>query len=85
MRNKWFCIESCINHILLTLYVSILQVTSDLPHIRIPNIIKSLISYILFLFLKNYDTIIRNSHQDPRRNTAWRKNGFETLELYPEE
>ena len=44
-----------------------------------------LISSTLFLFRKNYDTIIRNSRQNPRRKTTWRKNGFGTLELYPEE
>lgn len=43
------------------------------------------IPLILFLFLKNYDTIIRNSRQNPRRKSTWRKNGFGTSESYPEE
>ena len=52
---------------------------------RLPFLLQSQISPILFLFLKNYDTIIRNSRQNPRRKSTWRKNGFGTSELYPEE
>ena len=65
-------------------YTQLLYYQLVLPF-RLPFLLQSQISLILFLFFKNYDTIIKNSRQNPRRKSTWRKNGFGTSELYPEE